>query len=89
MRKLNNPHCLKLYEVYETENTLYFVVELIKGGDLLKSITKIKIFHENDVKTIMINLLFALKHCHDNKFIHRDIKPENLLLRDKSIHYYI
>ena len=36
MRKLNHPNCLKLYEFYETESSLYFVIELIQGGELLK-----------------------------------------------------
>ena len=29
MRYLNHEHCLHLYEVYETENSLYLVVDLI------------------------------------------------------------
>ncbi len=29
---------MHLYEVYETENSLYFVMELIEGGELLKHI---------------------------------------------------
>lgn len=40
MRKINHTHCLKLYEVYETDNSLYFVIELISGGELLKRIAK-------------------------------------------------
>ena len=39
MRQLNHSHCLHLYEVYETENSLYFVIELISGGELLKRIS--------------------------------------------------
>ena len=32
MRKLNHPNLMKLYEVYETENSIYMCVELLKGG---------------------------------------------------------
>ena len=42
MRHLNHEHCLHLYEVYETENSLYLVVDLIEGGELLKHITSLK-----------------------------------------------
>ena len=30
---------MHLYEVYETENSLYFVLDLIEGGELLKYIS--------------------------------------------------
>ena len=84
MRKLNYPHCLKLYEIYETEHSLYFVIELISGGELLKRISQEKAFHEKDVRILLINLLHALDHCHKHSIMHRDLKPENLLLRDNS-----
>ena len=38
MRKLNHKNIIKLYEVYETTHSLYLVIELIKGGELMKKI---------------------------------------------------
>ena len=38
MHKINHKHCMHLYEVYETENSLYFVIDLIEGGELIKHI---------------------------------------------------
>lgn len=34
MRNLNNLHLMKLYEVYETNNSLYVGLELLEGGSL-------------------------------------------------------
>ena len=34
MRKLSNRHLMKLYEVYETNNSLYVALELLEGGSL-------------------------------------------------------
>ena len=34
MRKLRNKHLMKLYEVYETTNSLYVALELLEGGSL-------------------------------------------------------
>jgi len=31
---------------------------------------------------MILGLLHALQHCHDNEVIHRDIKPENILLHN-------
>lgn len=35
MRTLNHPNLIKLHEVYETENSLYMVMELLNGGNLV------------------------------------------------------
>lgn len=34
MRQLNNPAIIKLHGVYETENSLYMVLDLLEGGSL-------------------------------------------------------
>jgi serine/threonine protein kinase len=34
MRALNHRSCMKLHEVFESENSLYIVVELLEGGQL-------------------------------------------------------
>ena len=38
-----------------------------------------------EIKTIMIQLLRAVNHLHDNWILHRDIKTSNLLLSNKGI----
>ena len=35
MREINSEYCLKLYETYETNNSIYLVVDLLSGGELL------------------------------------------------------
>ena len=43
MRQLDHPNILKLYEVYETDDSMYLILELIKGGNLLEIIKLKKI----------------------------------------------
>lgn len=38
LKKLDSPHILKLYESFEDDKYLYLVMELLKGGDLIKTI---------------------------------------------------
>lgn len=64
MRKLNHKSLIKLYEMYESENSIYLVLELIKGGELIKRIAKEKIFNESDLKILMRNLLEGIQHFH-------------------------
>lgn len=35
MRVLDHPNVIKLHEVYETDNSLYMVLELLRGGNLV------------------------------------------------------
>ena len=35
MRKLNHTNIVKLHEVHETANSVYFVVDIVAGGELL------------------------------------------------------
>lgn len=32
--RLHHPNIVKLYEVYETENAIYLIMELLSGGEL-------------------------------------------------------
>ena len=84
MKKLNNINTIRLFEIFETKNSLYLVLELIQGGELLKRISKNKGFKESDVKVLMKKIFLALEHFHSNKIIHRDLKPDNLLLRSED-----
>ena len=38
-----------------------------------------------EVKTLLIQLLKAIHHLHDNWILHRDLKTSNLLLSHKGI----
>ena len=87
MKKLNHPNLLKIYEIHETTNSLYLVLELVQGGELLKKIKKSKNFKESDVRILIQKILEGLEHMHNKNIIHRDLKPDNLILRsENSIH---
>ena len=38
MRNLNSPHNMKLCEVFESDNSLYIIFELLEGGQLFEKI---------------------------------------------------
>ena len=81
MRRLNHPNIIKLYEIYETTHSIYLIIELIKGGELMKKIKEKVQYSFFDIQLFMKNLLEAIQHMHSKRFMHRDLKPENLLLR--------
>jgi len=79
MKKLNHAHVLKLYEVYEYEDSFYLVMELVKGKELFDKIVQRGMYSERDAAHIISQVLSAVEYLHHNGIAHRDLKPENLL----------
>lgn len=81
MRSLNHKNCMRLYEVFESENSLYMVVELLEGGLLHDKVKAKEKFKAHEIKEIILSILNGLKEMHSKKAMHRDLKPENLIFR--------
>jgi len=82
MRRLDHESIIKLHDVYESENHVYLVQEVLHGGELFDRIVKKGQYTERDACTLMTKLLSALAYMHSRGIMHRDIKPENLILKD-------
>ncbi|CAD8080020.1 unnamed protein product [Paramecium sonneborni] len=83
MRRLNQENLVRLHEVYETQNSIYFILDILKGGELLSRVKSHPLSAPN-LQKLMYNLMRALCHLHSKRCIHRDLKPENLLLKEKD-----
>ncbi len=83
MRALDHENVIKLYEVYETEKSIYLVLELIQGKSL-QEILKKSTFREEYSEVKIINMirsiLDALAYLAAKGIMHRDLKPDNILL---------
>ncbi|OUM52408.1 hypothetical protein BVG19_g1597 [[Candida] boidinii] len=69
-----------LHYTFQDENSLYFVIDFAKHGELLSLINKLGSLSENLAKYYMIQLIDAIEFIHSKNIIHRDLKPENILL---------
>ncbi|CAD8139902.1 unnamed protein product [Paramecium pentaurelia] len=82
MRDLEHQNLMKLYEVYETQNSIYMGLELLEG-DLLYDLQKAKRkFTSMEIYNIMKGLLEGLAYIHEKGLMHRDLKLENILFRE-------
>ena len=82
MRALNHRNCMRLHEVFESENSLYMVVELLEGGLLHDKVKAKEKFKSHETKEVIQSILNGLKEMHSKKAMHRDLKPENLIFRE-------
>lgn len=66
-------------------DSIYLVMDFVEHD--LKSLMKIinRAFEISEVKCLMLQLLEAIAHLHDNWIIHRDLKTSNLLLSHNGV----
>jgi len=79
MRKLDHPNILKLYEVYESDEEFFLVMELVTGKELFDKIVEKGQYSEREASNIVRQIVSAVEYLHDHGIAHRDLKPENLL----------
>ena len=90
LSKNNNENIIYIYSYFEDNNTIYTVMEYINGYDLEKLIIdRKKIFTENEVLELLIQLANGFKKIHNQNVIHRDIKPNNIIRTKDKIYKLI
>ncbi|XP_078792179.1 serine/threonine-protein kinase MARK2 isoform X18 [Oryzias latipes] len=80
MKLLNHPNIVKLFEVIETDKTLYLVMEYASGGEVFDYLVAHGRMKEKEARAKFRQIVSAVQYCHQKCIVHRDLKAENLLL---------
>ena len=83
LARFQHPGIVRVQDVFEENNTAYFVMEYLEGGTLADSI-QLAPFDPARTLSLAHQLSEALREIHTAGLLHRDIKPDNIILERGS-----
>lgn len=85
LAKFNHLNIVKVFDLFKSNRTAYFLMEYVQGQDLNQYLLQEKLMSEQKLLSIVLPLLEALKTIHRKKLYHRDIKPDNIYLAQNRV----
>eukprot|EP01041_Mallomonas_annulata_P001328 gene1328-2557_t len=81
LKKANHSNIIQLYEVFDTNETIYLMMENADGGEMFDYIVSHRYVQERQACKFFHQLIDGVDTLHQAEITHRDLKPENLLLK--------
>lgn len=76
----NCPFTLRLEYFFKDNSYLYFILPIIRGGELFQHLQRSGKLSESSAMFYVAQVILALEYLHYFDIIYRDLKPENILL---------
>ena len=80
----NHNNIIRIYDVFEENNTAYYVMEYLDCGSLSEYVSKRGRLSEKEAMVFIRQIADALSYIHEQKVNHLDVKPGNILLDKKN-----
>lgn len=81
LRKLSNPHIVKVHDLFDENATSYYVMDLVDGESLAARLKRTKTpLSETELMQILPQVLDALECVHNEGIWHLDLKPGNIMV---------
>ena len=81
LRRLNNPHIVRVYDLFDENGTAYYVMDYINGENLKERLKRTgQPIGEPEATKILEQVLDALREVHSQGIWHLDLKPANVMV---------
>lgn len=84
LAQMNHPHIVKVVDVFEENDTVYYVMQYLSGGSLSDYVKHHGALDEAIAIKYIQQIGSALEYMHQKHICHYDVKPSNILLDDKG-----
>ena len=81
LKKVRHRNVIQLFEVIDTKDKIYLIMEYSDGGELFDYIVKHRRVPEPEACDFFHQILDGIDYIHSLGVTHRDLKPENLLMQ--------
>ena len=79
--KLKHPNIIRITDVFQENNTAYYVMEYVEGESLAEIVSRDGAIKESRALKYTRSILSAADYIHERNIVHLDIKPGNIMLR--------
>lgn len=80
LSRLQHPNIVNVVEVFQANDTVYYVMEFLEGGSLEQHINSHNALEENEALQLIAQVGSAVEYMHQNHMLHLDLKPGNVML---------
>lgn len=85
LRKLSNPHIVRVHNLFQENGTSYYVMDFVEGESLSARLKRTrKTMSESELMLILPQVLDALECVHSEGIWHLDLKPANIMIDAKG-----
>ncbi|CAM9933350.1 unnamed protein product, partial [Laminaria digitata] len=71
LKRVDHEYIIKLEDIFQTEQAVYLVMDLVSGGDLFDRIVEKGVYAEDLAQELLFRVLTAVNYLHSQDIVHR------------------
>lgn len=80
LSSIDHPFIIRLVQSFKNDYFVYFLLELVSGGELLEVLAHLGLLDQNQAVFYTASIIIAFEHLHERRIAYLDLKSENVLI---------